>query len=290
LYHFHDPELIPMALLLKLRGKKVIYDVHENVPAQIMSKPWVPVLLRRPIAAGISLLERLAVACFDGVVAAYESITRRLQGPFVTVINNYAIPGELVDCNPRPYQGRPNVVTYIGGLTAIRGTREMVDAMTLLPQELEAKLVLGGSFSPAEHEAEIRARPGWKHVEYKGWQSRAQMGETLSESRIGLMCFHPEPNHVEAQPNKLFEYMSAGIPVVASDFAYWRNIVDSVECGLLVDPLDPAAIAAAVKWLLEHPEEAARMGERGREAVRNRFTWTTEAQSLLTLYQYVITR
>jgi glycosyltransferase involved in cell wall biosynthesis len=116
------------------------------------------------------------------------------------------------------------------------------------------------------------------------------MGETLSESRIGLMCFHPEPNHVEAQPNKLFEYMSAGIPVVASDFAYWRNIVDSVECGLLVDPLDPAAIAAAVKWLLEHPEEAARMGERGREAVRNRFTWTTEAQSLLTLYQYVITR
>ena len=96
--------------------------------------------------------------------------------------------------------------------------------------------------------------------------------------------FRPAPNNIEAQPNKLFEYMAAGIPVVASDFALWRAIVDDTGCGLLADPCDPNAIATAVAYLLSHDREAEAMGRRGREAVARRYNWSAEEPKLLHLY------
>ena len=82
--------------------------------------------------------------------------------------------------------------------------------------------------------------------------------------------------------------MSAGLPVVASDLPLWRELVESVGCGLLVDPLSPAAISEAIRWLLEHPEEAEAMGKRGQDAVRARYNWNIEAGKLLAMYDNLI--
>lgn len=284
-YHIHDPELIPVGALLRLRGAHVVYDVHEDVPRQILSKHWIPKWLRGLVADGADLVEHVAAWFMSGIVAATPAIARRFPAHKSTVVQNFPLLGELDSPEALPYGERPPWIVYVGGITGIRGAFEMVRAMELVPDELNARLVLAGNFSPASLEEELRGLPGWRCVEYLGWQSRKQVASLLGKARVGLVVVHPVPNHVEGQPIKLFEYMSAGIPVITSDFPLWREIVEGAGCGLLVDALNPTAIAKAVHWMLEHPEKAEAMGKRGQEAVHNRYNWGGEAQKLLKFYQ-----
>jgi glycosyltransferase involved in cell wall biosynthesis len=118
-----------------------------------------------------------------------------------------------------------------------------------------------------------------------GWLDRGGVSDILSHSMAGLVTFLPAPNHIQAQPNKLFEYMSAGIPVIASNFPMWREIIADNDCGLLVDPLNPADIANAIDYLVSNPEEAQRMGANGRRAVHKRYSWTSEEKKLFAFYE-----
>lgn len=284
-YHFHDPELIPVGLLLKLRGKRVLYDVHEDLPRQILSKPWIHPLLRHPVAWGAEVAEWLAARLFDAVVAATPTIAARFPPKRTALVQNFPILDELVSEAATPYRERPPLFAYVGGISAIRGAREMVEAMALLEPERGAKLVMAGSFEPPGLRLALERLPGWASAEFRSWQTRQQVAELLAEARAGLVLFHPEPNHVRAQPNKLFEYLSAGLPVIASDFPLWRELIAGEACGLLADPRDPAAIAAAMKRLLDEPEAAAAMGERGQRAVRQSYSWASQAETLLALYE-----
>lgn len=286
--HFHDPELIPVGILLKLRGKKVVYDVHEDVPQQILTKHWIAPAARKTVAKLASMAEALGARLFDAIVAVTPAIARRFPAEKTITVQNYPILGELAPANEIPYADRPMALAYVGKASKMRGILEMVQAMDLLPKDLGARLTLVGEVVPATLEAEVQSMPGWERVENIGWQPRAGVAATLGQVRAGIVVFGPFPNHVEAQPNKLFEYMSAGLPVIASDFALWRKIVHNVGCGLLVDPTDPAAIAEAMKWMFAHPAEAEAMGRHGQEAVRSQYNWAREAEKLITLYETLI--
>ncbi|MEX0727226.1 MAG: glycosyltransferase family 4 protein [Planctomycetaceae bacterium] len=288
LYHFHDPELMPTALLLKLRGCRVIYDVHEDLPRQILTKHWIPRRLRGVVSRCAEFVENMAVRCFDGVVAATPKIASRFPAHKTSLVQNFPILGELEIPQAVPYAQRPWRIVYVGGMTAPRGLREVVAALGQLPDELPIRADFVGGFTPAAFEQELRAQPGWNRVDFAGFQPRMRVAEILSNARVGLVTFLPAPNHTEAQPNKLFEYMSAGIPVIASHFPLWREIVESTECGLVVDPANPDDIARAITWVFDHPREAAEMGARGRVAVQNRFHWDREAVTLLETYERIL--
>jgi len=282
--HFHDPELIPVGLLLKLRGKRVVYDVHENVPDHV--KTYVPAAFQRITGWLAQITEHVGWMFFDGVVAATGTIAKRFPVAKTITVQNFAIPDELVsDNHHHPYAQRRSLIAYVGGINVIRGIREMLEAVTMIPATLQVRLAIAGSFDSPELEEEARKLPGWQRVEFLGWRPREEIAALLGKARVGLVLYHPVPVHAGAQPNKLFEYMSAGIPVVASDFPLWREIVEGSECGLVANPGDPKVISEAIWWLLEHPAEAERMGLRGREAVRSRFNWNKEAEKLLGLYR-----
>lgn len=286
LYHFHDPELIPVGIMLRLKGKKVIYDVHEDLPRQIMTKPWIKPFLRRFVSICAETVENVGVHFFNGIVAVTPTIAERFSKNKTVVVHNYPILGELAAVDVVPYSERSPVVVYVGGITTIRGIKEMVEAVGLMPEDFAINLVLAGSIT--EQTVQKAVSSAGPSVNFIGWQSREQVAKLLGRARIGLVLFHPAPNHVDAMPNKLFEYMSAGLPVIASDFPLWRKIIDDIGCGLLVDPLNPQKIADAIQWMLEHPIESEDMGKRGQEAVYERFNWGKEAKKLLLFYDEIL--
>ncbi|MDJ0772105.1 MAG: glycosyltransferase family 4 protein [Mastigocoleus sp. MO_167.B18] len=286
IYHFHDPELIPVGILLKRLGAKVIYDVHENTA-------WEAISLhkRYPVVGWLkfgiwTFLESLAKVMLDAFICVTPAIGQKFPPTKTFVVYNFPLTEEFQDFNHNiSYCERPNNIAYVGGITKIRAIREMVCAMELLAPSLRTKLMLIGEFSSPELQTEVEQLLGWEKVKFFGWQSRSDVVQYLAKARLGLVIFHPERDHLEALPNKLFEYMAAGLPVIASDFPLWREIVQQIDCGLLVNPLDPKEIAQATQYLLEHPEEAEAMGKRGYEAVTSQYNWETESEKLLNLYK-----
>jgi glycosyltransferase involved in cell wall biosynthesis len=289
LYHFHDPELIPVGMLLRLSGARVIYDVHEDVPKQILGKDWISDRLKRPISGVMRMLEQGATrTSFSGIIAATHAIGANFPDNITCAVQNFPLPEELGRPLSAKLSGdRAPQAIYVGGITRIRGLLENVAAMEHVTTP-GARLALVGTCNEPETASAARGSPGWAKVTDLGQLSRQDAAQAMTESRVGIVLFHPVPNHIEAQPNKMFEYMSVGLPVIASDFPLWRAIIDGAKCGLLIDPMDPRAIAKAIDWIFSNPQEADAMGRRGMEAVRSRYNWTSEGEKLLSFYEKVL--
>ncbi len=282
-YHFHNTELLLVGWLLKFHGKRVLYDVREDTPAVISDTYWIPSWARPGVAWAVDIAEKLSGRMLDGIVAATPHIGQRFPRSKTVVVQNFPLLDEDFPVS-RPYFERPPLVLYIGTIVASRGVLELIDAMGLLPETLQARLAIGGEFEPPELAQEACQKPGWKRTDYAGWQNRHGLLDLLSRARVGVVPLLPTPNHIDSQPIKLFEYMLAGLPVVASNLPRQGEIVQEARCGILVEPGQPKAIAEAIQWLLEHPAEAQAMGNRGRQAILQTYNWNSQAQLLLHLY------
>lgn len=285
-YHFHDPELLPYAFLLSMRGKKVVFDAHEDFPKQLRSKYYLNKEAGVLLSWFFGWFEAFVCKRLAGVIAATPAITEKFKkiNPNSENINNYPMQGELSSGQVDWNQKKP-WVAYIGGISSQRGIEEVTRAMEQVPQDIRLKLA--GRFGRQETEMSCKAMEGWKNVDTLGFIDRAHVKRILECSIAGVVTFHPLPNHIDAQPNKMFEYMSAGIPVVGSDFELWRQVIDGNQCGICVDPLKPEQIAAAIKYLHDHPNEARDMGIRGQIAVQQKYNWDKEEKKLIKFYEKI---
>jgi glycosyltransferase involved in cell wall biosynthesis len=286
IYLFQDPELIPVGLLLRVWRKRVVYDIRELIELQFLTKDYLPRWARGLCGSIAARLQRFAVPYLSAVLVATPSILEQLRTtrqPEIVVVQNFPSPLELSAKDCPPWDRRPKWGVYIGRITLLRGIREMLRAIALLPDNLGVSLRIAGEFDSERLRDEVAQLPGWRRTEYLGWLDRAAVWRLLARGRFGLVTLHPSAAHFETWPVKLFEFMCAGIPVIASDFPLWREIVEGAGCGLVVDPLDPEAIAKAMEYLLTHHQEAEAMGHRGRQAVETRYNWTFEETKLLQL-------
>lgn len=285
-YHFHETELVPLGILLKLQGARVIYDVHEDAPAEALTMAPARPRDARLVSSIYRLYERMAARMLDGFVIAWPGIEGRFPAERRIILRNFPRLDEFGDLGALPDAvEKEDRVIYAGGISKIRGIFEMLGALALLPGNVPVRMDLLGKFQPPELLAEAERHPGWARVDYQGWCPREEVVRRMARARAGLVLFYPDPSHIMAEPNKLYEYMAAGLPVVASDMPHYRRIVEEAGCGLLVDPMDPAAIAEAVRWMLDHPEEAREMGLRGRRLIREMYHWEEEGRRLVDFYR-----
>lgn len=287
-YQFHDPELIPAGFLLKLLGKRVIYDVHENVALDVVSKEWLPGWLKPLIGSAINMLEALAGATFDHIVAATTAIERRFPNAKTSLIRNCPPMSAFATSSLSPFSHRPRNVSYVGGLADFNGVEQMVLAMGLLPQNAGIRLLLGGQFPTTEYESYIRALPGASHVDFLGWVEPALVPEIFGRSRAGLVPYQPEPNCIEAEPNKFFETMAGALPLIASDFPIWRSLIERHRCGVVFSAESPQALADAILHVVNSPEGAQAMGARGYQAVQDQYNWESQAITLIGIYDRLL--
>jgi glycosyltransferase involved in cell wall biosynthesis len=272
-----------------MRGKRVVYDVHEDVSADVAAKHYIPRIFRRPLAWTVSRIESLSSRLFSGIVAATAPISQRfVQDQHQVVVSNYPMLQEFQTGVLPDWRHRSVAVGYVGVLARDRCLPELIEAMSLLPEGLQATLKLAGNFSPSTLTKELAGAKGWDRTCVMGVLDRHGVTGLLADVRAGLVVLKPTPAYLESAPVKMFEYMAAGIPVIASDFPKFREIVEGAKCGLLVQPDDPVGIAGAIEFVLTHPEEAEEMGKRGQEAVVSKYNWASEERKLLHLYRMLM--
>lgn len=277
--HLHDAELMPWGLLLRLAGRRVVMDVHEDLGARLRNRHWVPPVLRRGLGWAARRVEQALLSGFDAVLLAEEGTRSRYPSRAVA-LRNLPPLGELLP-GTRPQAERPPRFAYVGRISAERGLWSMLDGI----ERTEARLVLAGPFAPAALREAAMAHPAWAQVEAPGALARADIASLLGQVRAGLVLFLDTEQYRATQPTKLFECMAAGLPVIASDLPALRRVVEPHRCGLLVDPADAQAVAGAMRWILAHPAAAEAMGRRGRAAIEASLNWETERRTLLDLYQ-----
>ena len=282
IYHLHDPELITIGLILKKSGKKVIFDAHEDLPKQILGKKYLSPVLRYFLAFFFIFFEKFTCNHFSAVIAATPQITAKFKkiNKNTITINNYPHVEELI--STRPWIERSNAIVFLGSIDEARGIRQLVSSLVYLDN---VTLNLGGSFSEKESLDEIKSSQSADKINFLGNLNRVQVKDLFANSKIGMVTFLPAPNHMNAQPNKMFEYMSAGLPVIASNFDSWKKIIEGNKCGICVDPVDPMSISNAIQYLFDNPDEASRMGLNGKLAVQTQFNWRVEEEKLEGLYR-----
>jgi glycosyltransferase involved in cell wall biosynthesis len=289
LYHFHDPELLLTGVLLKrLTRAEVIYDAHENYAGQMGARGWMPRLLRPVVPPLVGSIEKLCARTFSAVISATEYIGAKFCSVKTVTVNNYPLLDlASLPLSERPYRADNCRLIYTGGWSNHRGVYQLVQALSYVKNAEVRLTVLGRCVDPfVKNQAE--KLPGFTRVDYTGMVPYDELYEHMRHSAIGLVCNQPRYDYDKSQPNKLFEYMSAGLPVIASDFPLWRKIVHGNECGLTVDPTRPAQIGQAIDQLLSDPARRRQMGENGRRAVLSKYNWPIEGQKLVRLYQELL--
>lgn len=286
LIHFHDPELIPLGVLFKLAGVKVVYDIHENVPKQLSVKEWIPCAIRSLFARMFSLFECFFAFFFAGRICVLPSIAERFSKKNTRIVRNLPRKNDFACIAHEPT--RENNIIFVGGLSRGRGLFEIVEAIEIVNRSVQARLQLVGKFWEPDLMEAVKTKQGWDYCQFVPWLDRNALREVFSHASVGIITFHPEPNNLESIPNKLFEYVGAGLPVVASDFPYWRDLLNNLPSCIFVDPLSPVKIACAIEKILQNSHEYFQAAEKSKREISERFNWENEEKELLSLYRELL--
>lgn len=290
IYHIHDPELIPYAQLLRIHHKKVIYDMHENVPRSILTKDWISPGKRKWLARLVYSVEHFLLS---GLHVVFAETSYKKDYPWVAngidVLNMPDV--EYLLTLDTSKKAEHLAIGYIGGVAPERGSIAMLEGIALIQQTgINCSFHCVGPID-AQHLKELKAKIdelSLNEIHLYEYMLPAQAWDIIRQCHVGMAILKPIPNYYESYPTKMFEYMALGIPVITSNFPLYREVIENYHCGICIDPESPQAIADAIEYLNGNQLEFQEMGNNGRMAVMEKYNWKTEAKKLLTLYKELL--
>lgn len=288
IYHFHDPELLPIGLKLKRKGKKVIFDSHEDIPSDIKNKSYINPFLRRILFILYKIVEPSIIRKFDVVVSVTPHIIDKLKkiNSNTIQVTNYPIVTNTDIAEIKTEKFQVPTIFFAGGVNSLWMHENIIKALELI--NFEIKYLVAGPASN-EYLLKLKELKSWEKVEYLGMIPYSQVEHCYSKSHIGIAL----PNYTEAGGGKMgtlgntkiFEIMKAGLPIICTDFILWKKIVDENKCGTCVDPSNIAAISQAIVKLVTNKEESNLMGHYGKMAVSEQYNWRTQEAILIDTYK-----
>ncbi len=285
-YHFHDPELLYLGYIMKRKGKNVIFDSHEDIPMQIISKEWLPITLRKSISSIYKIIERFFLKRYTAVISVTPSIVQRLQkiNPNTYQITNYPIYKEIED-----YRKWNKEIVFTGGISPQWMHLTILDSL----KDLNVVYLLAGR-PESEFFEKMKSHPCWSKVDFRGLIKHTEVNQFIQHASAGVALNDYVPNvgyKMGSLGNtKLFEYMMAGLPVIGTDFILWKEIIEGYNCGICVNPHDEQSISDAIKKLTENPQMAKEMGDNGKRAVKEKYNWSEQEKILFKIYDNILAR
>ena len=294
IYHLHEPELLPVGMKLKRKGKIVIFDSHEYYGWQLHDNIHkikvikTPASLMKVIGNLYMRYEKRVCMKLDAVVQVctmngvdyFENRCRK-----TLFIRNLPSLSDYTRKSPVDF-GKAPAVAMIGGITRERGISQLVKAT----HQSGGRLLLAGAFSPKSYGDELKGMPEYACVDYKGFLDKTGMVSVLEQANIGASTLLNvgQYDKIDTLPTKVYDYMSMELPVVISNTAFAKKMNDKYHFGICVNPEDADEISKTITWLKEHPAQATEMGKNGRKAIEEEFNWEKEGEKLVAFYKQLL--
>ena len=292
IYHFHDPELIPIGLELLKRGKKVIYDSHEDYPKDIRYKKlWMPLVFRWLVAFVFNIYEKHALQKFSAVISVTPQIVERfsISNKNAFLITNYPL---LVDVEAKCFENNNNkqyplIACFAGSIQTPWVFENFIKAI----QDTSFRLIMAGTLQKQEYLDKLKELDKANKIEFIGRKTQEEVWKIYKKSILGVAIADYAPTEFNGEGslgvNKIFEYMMFGLPIICTNFTLWKNIIDRWKCGFVVDPNNYDEIYRIIHSIENNLDALLQMGANAKEAVAKEFNWSTQATTLLKLYQKI---
>jgi glycosyltransferase involved in cell wall biosynthesis len=289
IYHFHDPELIPFGLLLRLKGKKVIYDIHENVTESMKMKKWLP--FKWLFIQLYLMFDRIAAKSFELILAEHAYVPiykKRYPGKQTHLVENFAPLTILNNYQQFRRSDCEQNIFYIGSFNEEYCYKQVLETVYhLIGKGWKHKLYIIGYVS-ADDWAEINQLSYFQQIRqqivFTGYLRMNEGYELSRNCAVGFSFVSPNINVRDSLPRKLYEYMAIGLPVISSNFPTYESLVNKLQTGVCVDSQQPEMMAERTWKLLNDPEALDRYAANGIEAVTSTYNWEKEEQALLAIY------
>ena len=287
--HLHDPELIPVGVLLKHFGVIVIYDMHEMLTQQLETKFYLKQYIGKHILIKtLKYIESLAVKNSDALVLAEEGYFEPMSKAYPKYINrlfvvrNYPNVDKILSFKAESRNYRGLLLVYIGGLMEIRGIKELILAVSGIEN---AKLVLVGPWASQKFKEDCMNLNEYKCVEYRGVLSFEETIKIVKTADIGLSTLYPDKNFLSSLPTKFYEYALCKIPILMSNFPYWEKTFNGMAW--FTDPKDPEEIRLSISRIINCSSSCDKV-QKAFKKVSSEWNWESEAKNLLSLYSRLL--